>query len=253
MGDRLRQRGRLALQARQRGVGRGDRAACLVDSGVHIADGITYFAQGIGCLGHRGRQRILSLGRLIFKVDAGILGNARDGLAHRGDKLRVDLLLNGVGAGVGNLRSDSTLLLVDVIGELRLMVIAVEHRDEIVGEVLGDHDRRVILAALDALLGIGGRVDEGPAELVVLLELVDHLIARVELADQVVLSSLVIVGDSNLNALGISIRIPVGNDVVPGIQRGNDAYAQGNHQGDGVHKQSLDVALKDRKGYLCIG
>ena len=133
------------------------------------------------------------------------------------------------------------------------MVIAVEHRYEIVREILGDHDGSVILAALDALLGIGGRVDEGPAQLIVLFELVDHFIACVELAHQVILGALVVVGDGDLDALGVSIRIPVGNDVVPGVQRGNDAHAQGNHQGDGVHEQSLDVAFKDRKGHLCIG
>ena len=43
------------------------------------------------------------------------------------------------------------------------MVIAIEHRDKIVGEVLGDYDRRVVFPALDALFGVGCRVDEGPA------------------------------------------------------------------------------------------
>ena len=133
------------------------------------------------------------------------------------------------------------------------MVIAVEHRDEIVGEVLGNHDGSIVFATFDTLFGICRRVDEGPAKLVVLLELVDHLIACVKLAHQVVLGALIIVGNGDFNALGISVRIPVGNDVVPGIQRGNDAHAQGNHQGDGVHKQSLNVALKYRKGDLCIG
>ena len=133
------------------------------------------------------------------------------------------------------------------------MVIAIEHRDEIVGEVLGNHDGSIVFATFDALFGICRRVDEGPAQLVVLLELVDHLIARVELAHQVVLGALIVVGDGDFNALGISVRIPVGNDVVPGIQRGNDAHAQGNHQGDGVHDQSLDVAFKDCKGDLCVG
>ena len=62
------------------------------------------------------------------------------------------------------------------------MVIAVEHRDEIVGKVLGNHDGGIILTALDALFGVGRRVNEGPAELVVLLELIDNLIACIELA-----------------------------------------------------------------------
>ena len=62
------------------------------------------------------------------------------------------------------------------------MVVAVEHRDQIVGEVLGDYDRRVVFPALDALFGIGGRIDEGPAQLIVFLELIDHLIARIKLA-----------------------------------------------------------------------
>jgi hypothetical protein len=89
--------------------------------------------------------------------------------------------------------------------------------------------------------------------LIVFLELIDNLVARIELAHQVVLGSLVVVGDSNLDTLGVSIRIPVSHDVVPSVQRGDNTHAQSNHQGDGVHEQSLDVTFKDRKGYLCVG
>ena len=133
------------------------------------------------------------------------------------------------------------------------MVVAAEHRDQVIREVLRDYDGRIVLTALDALLGVGRRIDEGPAQLIVLLELIDDLVARVELAHQVVLGAPIVVGDGNLDTLGVSVRIPVSHDVVPGIQRGNDAHAQSNHQGDGVHEQSLDVALKDRKGDLCVG
>ena len=133
------------------------------------------------------------------------------------------------------------------------MVVTVKHRNQVIREVLGDYDGRIVLTALDALLGIGRRIDEGPAQLIVLLELIDDLVARVELAHQVVLGSLVVVGDGNLDTLSVSVRIPVCHDVVPGIQRGNNAHAEGNHQGNGVHKQSLNVALKYRKGDLCIG
>ena len=133
------------------------------------------------------------------------------------------------------------------------MVVAVEHRNQVIREVLGDYDGRIVLTALDALFGIGRRIDEGPAQPIVLLELIDDLIARVELAHQVVLGAPIVVGDGNLDALGVSVRIPVGHDVVPGVQRGDNAHAQSNHQGDGVHEQSLDVTLKDCKGYLCVG
>ena len=133
------------------------------------------------------------------------------------------------------------------------MVVTVEHRNQVIREVLGDYDGRIVLTALDALLGIGRRIDEGPAQLIVLLELIDNPVARVELAHQVVLGAPIVVGDGNLDTLGVSVRIPVGHDVVPGIQRGNNAHAKGNHQGDGVHKQSLNVALKYRKGHLCVG
>ena len=133
------------------------------------------------------------------------------------------------------------------------MVVAVEHRDQVIREVLGDYDGRIVLTALDALLGVGRRINEGPAQLIVLLELIDDLVARVELAHQVVLGAPIVVGDGNLDALGVSVRIPVCHDVVPGIQRGNNTHAEGNHQGDGVHKQPLNVALEYRKGDLCIG
>lgn len=105
------------------------------------------------------------------------------------------------------------------------MVVAIEHRNQVIREVLGNHDSGIVLAALDALLGIGRRVDERPAQLMILLELVDHFVASVELTHQVVLGASIVVGDSNLDALGVSIRIPVCHDVIPGIQRGNNAHA----------------------------
>ena len=253
LGDRLRQRRRLTLQAGERRIGRGDGTTRLIDGGIHIANRIAHLAQSVGCFGHRTCKRILSLGCLVLKVDACILGDTRHGLAHRRDKLRVDLLLDGVRTGVGDLGRNGALLLIDVVRELGLMVVAIEHRDQVIREILGDHDRRIVLTALDALFSIGGRIDESPAQLVVLLELIDDFIARVELAHQVVLGALVVIGDGDLDALGVSIRIPVGHDVVPGIQRRNNAHTKGNHQGDGVHKQSLNVALKNRKGDLCIG
>ena len=49
-------------------------------------------------------------------------------------------------------------------------------------------------------------------------------------------AALIVVGDGNLDTLSVSVRIPVCHDVVPGIQRGNNTHAKGNHQGDGVHK-----------------
>ena len=51
-------------------------------------------------------------------------------------------------------------------------------------EVLRQYDRRVVFAGLHAFHGLVG-ADERPAEPVVLLELADDLLARVEPPDQI--------------------------------------------------------------------
>ena len=53
-------------------------------------------------------------------------------------QLRVNLLLDGVCTGVGNLGCNSALFLIDVVRKLGLMVVAVEHRDQVIREVLGE-------------------------------------------------------------------------------------------------------------------
>ena len=66
LGDRLRQRRCLALQAGKCRISRGDSATRLIDGGIHIANRIAHLAQGVGRLGHRTCQRVLSLGCLVL-------------------------------------------------------------------------------------------------------------------------------------------------------------------------------------------
>ena len=128
------------------------------------------------------------------------------------------------------------------------MKLARKHAQHALAKVGRDNERGVILSRLNTLLGLLFGVYNGPTQLVVILELVDNLIASVELAHQIVGSALVVVGDSDFNVLGIPIRIPVGNDVVPRIQRWNDADADGDDKRNGIAEQSLDIALEDCEG-----
>ena len=247
------QRGHLVAQARERGVGRTDGAARRIDRVIHRLERHAHVLERVLGLFDGIRKAALRARRLVLEVDARLLGGLGHGLAHRRDEGRVERLLDGAGAGVGHLGRDGALLLVDVVGEFGLVELTVEHGQQILREVLGDDDGRVVLAALDALLGVLGGVDERPAQLVVVLELVDHLVAGVELADELVLGAGVAVGDGDLDALGVSVRIPVRHDVVPRVERRDDADTDRDHEGHGVHDQPLDIALEDRKGHLCIG
>ena len=128
------------------------------------------------------------------------------------------------------------------------MKLARKHAQHALAKVGRDNERGVILSRLNTLLGLLFGVYNGPTQLVVIPELVDNPIASIELAHQIVGSALVVVGDSDFNVLGIPIRIPVGNDVVPRIQRWNDADADGDDKRNGIAEQSLDIALEDCEG-----
>ena len=128
------------------------------------------------------------------------------------------------------------------------MELARKHAQHALAKVGWDDERSVILPRLDALLSLLFGAHDRPTQLVVILESADDLVARIELAYQIVGSALIVIGDSDFDVLGIPIRIPIGNDVVPRVKRRNDADTDGNDKRNGIAKQSLDIALEDCEG-----
>ena len=130
-------------------------------------------------------------------------GNGRgNGGGYRGDEGGVDLLIDGGGAGVGDFRRDRVLLLVDVILDFRLFGGSGHRFDQAGAEILGQHDGCIVFAGLHAVYGLFLIVYEAPAEFVVLLEFLDDLPARIEMADQIVGGALVFIGYGHLQIAG---------------------------------------------------
>ena len=75
----------------------------------------------------------------------------------------------------------------------------------------------------------------------IVFELSDDLPAGVEMAGQVVRGAPVLVGDGDLQVVGGGIRIPVGEDVEPCVQRRDDRDAHRHHQGDGIAQDTREI------------
>ena len=128
------------------------------------------------------------------------------------------MLVNGGCTGVRDFRGNGVLLLVDVVLYLRLFGGAGQRIDQAGAEVFWQHNRRVVVAGLHALYGLLFVAHKPPAELVVMFELYDHLLAGIEMANQIIGGAAVLIGDGDLQVAGGGIRIPVGKDVEPCIQ-----------------------------------
>ena len=129
-------------------------------------------------------------------------------------------------------------------GAFGLLEIAREHARELLAEVVRNHDGGVVITAPHALLGLL-RIREDPAQVVVLLEFVDRLLAGVEFAREFGLHTRILVGDCDLDALGATVGIPVRLDVVPGVQGRNDAHTDGDDHRHWIVQQAEHIALED--------
>lgn len=192
-------------------------------------------------IGHHANVRALPR-RIDIHAEFLRLGHerARD-RAHKG---LVELGLDGLGTGIGHLRGDGVFLLVHVIREFGLLEIAREHARELLAEVVRNHDGGVVITAPHALLGLL-RIREDPAQVVVLLEFVDRLLAGVEFAREFGLHARILVGDCDLDALGATVGVPVRLDVVPGVQGRNDAHTDGDDHRHWIVQQAEHIALED--------
>ena len=153
----------------------GERAACARDGVARAGDGALRVREvlreprerglGVAQLAHDARVGVVDLAHGLGHALLELLGH---GGAHDAHELLGDLLLERGGAGVGDLGRDGVDLLVDVVGDVGLVGVAVEDVGERGGEVRRDDEGGVVGAGLDALLGLV-LAHEGPAQLCVLL------------------------------------------------------------------------------------
>src|SRR5690606_27456868 len=125
-----------------------------------------------------------------------------------------------------------------------LRELAGRDADEVGAEVGGDNDRGVDVAALYRVLRLA-LVHEDPAELVVLFELRDDLLADVERAGEVRIGALVEIDDRNSYARGVRVRIPERVDVEPRVQRRRDKHTDDDDPHPALTDESHRVAPQD--------
>ena len=132
-----------------------------------------------------------------------------------------------------------------------LVCVAVEDVGERGGEVRRDDEGGVVGAGLDALLGLV-LVHEGPAQLRVLLQLVVDHVAGVGVADTGDVGAGVVDGDGHGYGARVVVGVPVGQDVDPGVEGGDEAHAERDDDRDRVDGYSLEVAQEDAQGCLHV-
>ena len=185
-------------------------------------------------------------------------GLARGGAELVGDDARdrsgkrvVDLALDGGGAGVRHLGRDGVFLLVHVVLDVGLRGLAVDDAREGRREVLGDDDGGVVFARTDSLQGLRP-LHEAPAELLVVVELLHDHVAGRDVAHVADGCALVLVDDGDLDVARVLVRVPVREDVEPGVQGRDDADSERDDEGDGVFEDAPYVAPEDPEGCLHV-
>ena len=111
-------------------------------------------------------------------------------------------------------------------------------------EILRNDDGGIVFAGFRAIDGLlfGG---EGPVELAVGAQGVDHLIAHVDLdGNQIAFVAGVDVRDGEFEIAGIGERIPAGGHVEPSEQRGQHGQADDDDYGHDVAGEAFDVAYE---------
>ena len=145
----------------------------------------------------------------------------------RGDRNKglVDLLLHRCRAGIGDLRRDGILLFIQIIFDLRRLQIPGQDADQTFTEILRNHDRCIVCSGVDACDRLLS-VHKGPAECIVLFEVLDDLVTNVQLSGHFIVRAPVAIRYRDPDALRIAVRVHICCNIEPCIQRWNQAHPQ---------------------------
>ena len=202
-------------------------AVQLVDGGVEIRDDVAL--------------------RTVERLRGGLRGSLDfrgHGVGDGGYEGGVDLFVDFRGAGVGDFRRDRVFLFVDVVRDVRTFGGTGDGSDQRCAEVIRQYDCRIVFAGFHAVEGVR-LADETPAELMIGPEFANGLRARVEVSDERGIGTEILVGHGHLDVAGVGVRVPVGEDVAPCVQRRNQGYAAGHDQRHGTLHDASDIAREN--------
>ena len=215
----------------------------LADGSLEIRQNLLVGLEILPRIGDEAQDIVIGRLQVISHGYTQILQLLRNGLGGYLIKLLLDLILNRGGAGICDLRSDRIPLLIYIIFDLRGAQGTVLDLQKIRTEGLRNHDGRIVFARFDTVNGIL-LIGKYPAQIVIFLHLVQDLLPRVQ-GTLLVLRPHVIVGYRYLDIDGIAVRVPVGRDIEPRIQRRDDTHAHRHNDRCRGFCQSRDISFEN--------
>ena len=141
-----------------------------------------------------------------------------------------------------NLRTQTVLLLVDVVGQRGAVCIRREEGHHLAREILRNHDRRVILAR-PSLLNCLRFTINNPVEILIRTQRGNNLITNIDLQrHQIRLVPLIAIGNCDPKILRIRERIPRGRNVEPRENRRKNGQPQDNDHGDDRAMSTMEIS-----------
>ena len=141
-----------------------------------------------------------------------------------------------------DLRTQTVLLLVDVVGQRGAVCIRREEGHHIAREILRNHDRRVILAR-PSLLNCLRFTINNPVEILIRTQRGNNLITNIDLQrHQIRLVPLIAIGNCDSKILRIRERIPRGRNVEPRENRRKNDQPQDNDQGNDRAMSTMEIS-----------
>ena len=140
-----------------------------------------------------------------------------------------------------DLRTQTVLLLVDVVGQRGAVRIRREEGHHLAREILRNHDRRVVLTGASLLNCLRFTINN-PVEILIRAQRGNNLITNIDLqGHQIRLIPLVAIGNCDPKILRIRERIPRGRNVEPRENRRENNQPQDNDHGDDRAVSAMEI------------
>jgi len=179
------------------------------------------------------------------------VGGQQVGLGHHpaDDHLQIvlaDGALQALHRGVGDLGGHGVLLGVFIVGDGGLAGPLRQHVVHLIGEILVDDHRGVVIPGVYAVLGLLFAVHHDPVDAGGLPQVVDHVVTLVDVHAVLVGVALVQRGQGDGDPAGVAVGIPVGIDVQPCVQAGQHGDGHHHRAGKEAFAQRFDVSFEYR-------
>jgi len=118
---------------------------------------------------------------------------------------------------------------------------AAEDADDVLAQILGEHDRGIAHGHPRVFKRLFLAIVKTPVDVFIVMQFIDDVFPDVDIARHAARSAFVFVHDGDWHALGIRVRIPIGDYAVPCIQAWKDKQRDDDDQGDGIASQRLKI------------